>query len=144
MFRRVQRRVQSVNSPSQRRLFASGVCLGLLFGLLPLFASASPFYDYKIVAKSGDTIGGFTAQTFKQLVSINDHGWVAFIAESATGGKAVILAEPGPISYVRHNMAETTTGDYGAVSLNNHNTVVASFRVTSQGIINAHVRRYSW
>lgn len=77
------------------RRFEFGIWLGLFLPFLTEIASASPFYDYKIVDKPDDTIVGFPIQTLKQLVSINDNGWVAFVAESAIAAKAVFLAEPG-------------------------------------------------
>jgi hypothetical protein len=46
---------------------------------------ASPFYEYKIIAKSGDTLDGFPAQSVKRAVSLNDNGRIAFIGESAAG-----------------------------------------------------------
>lgn len=105
-------------------------------------ASASPFYDYKIVAKSGDTIDGFPVQSLKRLVSINDNGHVAFIAEAAGGRQAVFVAEPGGSR--PNKLVEATTGDYGSVSLNNENKVAVSYRVVAQGNVNAHIRRYRW
>ena len=74
--------------------------------------AASPFYDYKIVARTGD-LNGFPAQTVKQLVSVNNKGWVAFVAESASGGKAVFLAEPKTGGFTLHKLVDTTTGDSG-------------------------------
>lgn len=112
-------------------------------GLLPLLVSASPFYDYKIVAKSGNTIDGFAVQSFKRLVSINDHGHVAFIAEAAGGRKAVFMAEPSRGGYALRKLTETSSGDYLSVWVNNRDEVAASFSAVSQGITSANVRRYA-
>src|SRR4051794_10923604 len=45
-----------------------------LFGSYDSFAS--PFYEYKIVAKSGDSAGGFTISSIKPNPSINVKGSV--------------------------------------------------------------------
>ncbi len=105
-------------------------------------ASASPFYDYKIVAKSGDTIDGFPVQSFKRLVSINDSNRVAFIAEGAGGSEAVFIANLDNATPVFHKLVEKTVGDFGSVSLNNKNKVAVNFRAVGAGITSANVRRY--
>lgn len=69
-----------------------------LLTCLPTTTSASPFYTYTVIAKFGDTLNGFPAQSFKRTVSHNDNGHVVFIAEGARG-KAVFLAVPGASSY---------------------------------------------
>src|SRR5947208_2682675 len=99
MYRRIHNRVGSVNLRTRlRRLSANLTWLAALSLSAPA-TSASPFYDYKIVAQSGD-IGGFAAQSFKQTISINDNGRVAFVAGGAGGRKAVFVAEPSGNTYV--------------------------------------------
>lgn len=104
--------------------------------------AASPFYEYKIIAKSGDTLDGFPAQTFKPAVSLNDNGHVAFIGESTDGRKAVFVAEPSGNAFVVRKLAETSSGDYGSVWVNNRNEVAANFTAVSGGVTSASVRRY--
>jgi hypothetical protein len=72
-----------MKTPRQRRSVFALAILTVLVGSLP--ALASPFYTYAVIAKSGDTLDGFPAQTFKRAVSLNDNGHVAFIAEGAGG-----------------------------------------------------------
>ena len=51
----------------------------------PLLASQSPFYDFKSVAQTGRSYGGFDVQAIKPSVSINHQGHVAFVAAGASG-----------------------------------------------------------
>lgn len=102
---------------------------------------AGPFYDFKIVAKTGD-IDGFPAQSFKSAVSINDNGRVAFIAQDASGRQAAFVAEPSGNTYIFHKLAETSSGGYGGVRLNNQDKAALSFRTTASGVTSANVRRY--
>jgi hypothetical protein len=112
------------------------------FACFAVPASASPFYDYKIVAKSGDTLDGFAVQSFKQSVSVNDSNRVAFIAESAGGSEAVFVADLRGANSVFHKLTEKAVGDFGSVSLNNKNKAAVSFRAVAGGVTSANIRRY--
>lgn len=105
--------------------------------------SASPFYTYTIVARSGADLDGFPAQTLKPAVSLNDHGHVAFIGQSADGREAVFVAEPSGNAFVVRKLAETSSGDYGSVWVNNQNQVAASFNAVSRGVTSANLRPYT-
>ena len=60
-----------MKTPSLRLRCLLPMVAAQLATLLPHPASASPFYDYKIVAQSGQTVGGFTFQTIKPNPLIN-------------------------------------------------------------------------
>src|SRR5437867_150391 len=134
MFRRVQCRVDSVNLRTQlRRLSESWIRPVAVLSLLAQTVAASPSYAFKVIAKSGDSPGGFTLNSFKPSPSINDIGRVAFIAQSADGGKAVFVAEPSGNAYLLTKLAETSSGEYGAVSINSNSQVAVSFRAVAGG-----------
>lgn len=59
-------------------------------------ASQSSFYDFTIVAKALDTVEGYTLTSFKDEVSINEAGTVAFIADlSPLVGQGVLRKKLG-------------------------------------------------
>lgn len=130
--------------PRQRRsVFALGI-LTAIVGSLP--ALGSPFYDYRIIARTGVDLdgSGFVASSISPLVSLNESGAVAFIASAANGRNGVFVAEPAGGGFTIRKLAETANGSYGSAWLNNNNQEAVCFRATpSRGVTSSNVRRYT-
>jgi len=100
----------------------------------------SPFYEFKVVARLGNSIesteGNFPLSNIWSFVSINDWGRVAFpgevqlptnadpavVAEKPTGGGLHLL------DYTDFRPAPTFLGDFIEVQINNDNWVIADRR----------------
>ena len=112
-----------MKTPRQRRnVFALGI-LTVIVGSLP--ALASPFYDYRIIARTGVDLdgSGFVASSISPRISLNDSGAVSFIASTADGRSGVFVAESAGGAFTIRKLAETSNGSYGSAWLNNENQV---------------------
>ena len=114
-----------MKTPSLRLRCLLPMVAAQLATLLPHPASASPFYDYKIVAQSGQTVGGFTFQTIKLNPSINDNGQVAFIGVRS-GGQSVFSGDGATTTWLSEN-DNLGHKEFGSVSINNNGRVATTF-----------------
>ena len=128
-----------MKTPSLRLRCLLPMVAAQLATLLPHPASASPFYDYKIVAQSGQTVGGFTFQTIKPNPSINANGQVAFIGVRS-GGQSVFSGDGATTTWLSEN-DNLGHKEFDSVSINNNGHVATTFFTTTAPWL-AVIRRY--
>jgi len=96
--------------------------LGLIFDQQPAFG-LSPLYEYTVIAHEGmHTVEGEYIAGIKPEVSVNEHGWVAFIGTIDSGNQLMVGREAlNPL-----NLSQSPGGrNFGYPQINNHNRVVS-------------------
>ncbi len=150
MFRRVQCGVGAVNLRTQlRQLSSCRLWFVPVLSLLVQSAFGAPFYDYKIIAKTGDPVGasGYTFHSFKPNPTMNDNGRITFIGalQQSPGvkvGEGVCQYDNGAVSLISALSDVGANKEFGSVWLNNQNQLATTFLVSGNPTVDA-VRRYS-
>jgi hypothetical protein len=101
------------------------------------------FYDYDILASTGDAVGGgYTISSFNGETSINDNGRVAFVANAAgpTTGKMIVSGDTQTAPRIISFNPSSRTYDFAQIT--NDNLVAAGDRINSGGTLSFFLRTW--
>jgi hypothetical protein len=93
----------------------------------------SPLYDYTVIARDGlQTAGGDDIVGIKPEVSVNEHGWVAFIGTKDPGSN--LYAGHAPCAPINISMS-VDARQFGFPQINNHGTIVARELLAGNSVV---------
>ena len=123
----------------KRRVFRSDTLFALLLSLQGQLAVGSQAYDYKIIAVSGQNIGGFTLQSIKPNPTINDNSHVAYVGTFQVAGDVLVYWDG-----TQNELLSTAgNGTFGSAAIDGSDRVATRFSATSGGNSVSTIRRYS-
>lgn len=113
-------------------LLLLGVGLARLFDSQPALA-LSPLYDYTVIAREGlHTGAGEFIAGIKPEVSVNEHGWVAFIATMDPGSN--LFAGHAPGAPINISMSKDSR-QFTFPQINNQGVIVARELMSGNGVV---------